>query len=187
MRSRRAGAASALAVAAVAMLAASCGGGDSGVQSWADDVCTEVNTWADRVTDAVQGVVAQGFDVSAEQVRLGVDEAANATDDLVTGLRDLGRPDTESGDQAREQLDQLASDLEERRDRARKLLERPSSVSGTLQLVQAVAGEIEGATGDVRETLNDLEQVQPGDELRDAFQNSEPCQQLRDRDFSLGG
>jgi hypothetical protein len=184
MSSRRVTFARTLALAALALLPASCGGGDGGgTQDWANGVCRELDTWASRLQDAVSGVVAQGLNATPQQLRLAVEEAVSATDDLVSSLDGLERPDSESVTTASQQLDALGTRLERRVGDVREAL---GQGGGAIALVTTVGSKISEAARDVRATLQRIEQIEPEGELADAFSTSEECEALRQRELPGG-
>src|SRR4051794_8163150 len=108
---RRRLAVAAVPFAALALIAAGCGGDKddtSGATPWADDVCTAVTTWTGSLNDAASSL-------SANLTRQGLDDAADdakdATGTFVDELQGLGTPDTAAGAEAKDIVDQLASDL----------------------------------------------------------------------------
>ena len=50
---------------------------------------------------------AQG-DISKDSLTTAVDDAKSATETFTSDIEDLGKPDTEAGQQAKESIDQLA-------------------------------------------------------------------------------
>ena len=53
-------------------------------------------------------------------------------------------------------------------------------VAGTLALVASVVAEVEGATADGRETLQELRELDPGGELQQAFEDEDACDALQE-------
>src|SRR6185295_17528994 len=96
----------------VAMLVASgCGGSgggssESATETWANGVCSSLNTWKTSVTQA--GASITGGNMSQDQVTSAVNDVKDATSKLSSDLKGLGRPDTESGQQAQEALTKLS-------------------------------------------------------------------------------
>jgi hypothetical protein len=182
----------ALAVAAISLLglvslaAAGCGGDDqSSAEQWADSVCTELNTWADSVTTTITGVMSQGLGITGSDLRTAANQASAATSRLVDGLREIGPPDTESGEQAQQDLQQLGDGLEQHADKARDLVEGGSSSgSGLVAVARSVLVEIGAAADEVQSALGSLEQA--GDDIKSGIDSSDACTNLRDRDFASG-
>jgi methyl-accepting chemotaxis protein len=180
----------ALPVVSLVMLlsvaAAGCGGDDtSSAESWANDVCTELDTWATSVTTAIRGVMSQGTSVTGADLKAAANEASTATSDLVDGLEQIDPPDTDSGDQAQQQLSQLGDELQQDADQVRSLVQNtPSSVSGLIATAQSVLGQIGTAADQVKATLTSLQQL--GSDLRTGIDQSDACTDLRNKDFTGG-
>jgi len=93
--------------ATLAILGAGCGGSDtSAEEEWAGDVCSAVSDWEDQVKQSADDVTEQlkspGTGTLAA-IEADVQEAVDATDKLGDDLRELEPPDTEAGDQAKQQ------------------------------------------------------------------------------------
>ena len=175
----------ALAVA-LSVVAAGCGGDDSSdAERWATDVCTDLNTWADSITTAITGVMSQGLSVTRSDLRTAANQAQNATSRLVDDLRAIGPPDTDSGEQAQQELQQLGDSIEQHANETRELVEGASSSgAGLVATARSVLVEIGAAADQLKTALNSFEQA--GDDIREGIQASDACSQLRDRDFVSG-
>ena len=182
----------ALAVAAaslvvlLAVAAAGCGGDDtSSADQWADSVCTDLNTWADSMTTTITGVMSQGLGVTSGDLRAAANQAKSATTRLVDDLREIGPPDTESGQQAQQQVEQLGDSLEQHTNKARDLVQGASgSGAGVVDTARSVLVEIGAAADEVKSALTSLQQA--GQDIRDGIESSDACSQLRNRDFAGG-
>src|ERR1700752_1665999 len=99
---------------ALVLAAAGCGGSDreeDPTAAWAAGFCSAITSW----TDDLQSITSEfsdtsnlsqdGLDAAAEDVR-------TSTERLVDDLKDLGAPDTESGQEVKSSLDSLGSTLE---------------------------------------------------------------------------
>src|SRR4029453_2923191 len=92
-------------------LAAGCGGddGDGGGSSgteWADGLCSAITDWTESVQATSNSL--KGGNLSEDSLKEAADDFKSATQEFVDDVRGLGTPDTESGEQAKEQIDQLA-------------------------------------------------------------------------------
>lgn len=171
-------------VAALAVAAAGCGGDDeASAEAWADDVCTELDTWADSIATAISGVMSQGLGVTRNDLSVAANQASRATSQLVDDLREIGPPDTESGEQAQEELQRLGDSLEQHADTARERVEGASG-SGLAEVGRSVLVEIGAAADEVEAALGSLQDA--GDDLRDGIEASAACRDLRERDFATG-
>ncbi|HEY9457006.1 MAG TPA: hypothetical protein VIQ56_03800 [Gaiella sp.] len=173
-------------VAALAVAAAGCGGDDqSDAEQWADSVCTDLNTWADSMTTTISGVMSQGLGVTRNDLQAAANQASSATTRLVDNLREIGPPDTESGQAAQQQLQQVGDSIERHATKARDLVESGSSSgAGLVATARSVLVEIGAAADEVKGALSSLQQA--GEDIRSGIEASDACSQLRDRDFASG-
>jgi len=167
------------AVAALALVAAGCGGSDnspsaSPTDEWADGFCTAITTW----TDSIHSVTEQFTDLSSFS-QDGLEEAANdvkgATEDLGDDLQGLGAPDTESGQAVKDSIDELTSTLESE---VATIEETAQGVSG----LTAIPGAITSITSSLTamgtafsSTFQALEDADAEGELQTALEDSPAC------------
>jgi hypothetical protein len=167
-------------VAGVALVAAGCGGGDSeatSAEEWADEFCTIVGDWRDdldRIGDELDD------DFSADSLEQAAEEADQATDDFVNELRDLGGPDTESGDVVEQEVEELGDTVEDEREELRDAIEDADGLSGAAEAVGAVGRSLADMAVALEETLRAIDDADPGGELRTALEESEACDQVTD-------
>ena len=179
--------AAAALVAALSLVAAGCGGDDtSSSEPWADSVCTDLNTWADSMTTTITGVMSQGLSVSSSDLEAAANQAQSATSRLVDDLRQIGPPDTESGQQAQQELQQLGDEIEQHATKARDLVEGASGsgAAGIVATARSLLVEIGAAADEVKSAATSLGQA--GQDIRDGIESSDSCKTLRDRDFASG-
>ena len=171
----------ALSLGCLLALAAGCGEEESGAGAWADDVCSSVEEWRENLTSLV--VDAQTEGLSRDTVLTAVEGGVRATRRLRDRLEDLGPPDTEAGDEIEQELDELADNVvtsvEKARDEAEALPEG-QSVPEMLQSLTGIASDLQSLVGDVQTTFADLQELEPGREVEEAFESSEDCQSLRE-------
>lgn len=166
-------------VAVAALLAAGCGG-EPEAQSWAGDVCDELNEWTEELRGIAQDAEAEG-DV-LETYRERIDAAEDATRDLAEDLADLGPPETEAGTEIEEELQTLADDLRARLALIRTQTEelQAGSLSAFLEGLAAIAEEVESAGAEIRASLDRIGELDPAGELRDGFEEADSCRRLRE-------
>ena len=112
-------------------------------------------------------------------------QASSATTRLVDNLREIGPPDTESGQAAQQQLQQVGDSIERHATKARDLVESGSSSgAGLVATARSVLVEIGAAADEVKGALSSLQQA--GEDIRSGTEASDACSQLRDRDFASG-
>ena len=157
---------------ALTFATAGCGGGDdtSATEAWAGDVCSSLTAWVDAIESATASIQSNP---SMDGLRSAVDDAKQATETLTDDLRGLGRPDTEAGQEAEQTIDELATELQSGID------EIESESSDGLGALTALSATLTTIGGKVSSTFDQLEQLDAGGELQDAFENSDSCDELR--------
>jgi uncharacterized protein YoxC len=179
-RTRRARLPLLIAVVVGALLAAGCGGDDtseaSGTTDWADGVCTAITTWTESLTAAAASATA---DPSREGLEGAVADVESATETLQEDLKGLGEPDTEAGEEAQQELEQLSGDLSEDVQKIETAVEDVSGASDVLSATSTVSGTLVSMGDRISSAFEQLEQVDGSDELRDAFEQADACTDLR--------
>src|SRR5207247_6169273 len=93
----------------VAIVAISgCGGSNqSDAEKWADDVCTSIGDWRQVVSSLATDLTqkAKNGTLTVNDLKSGLNTAADETKTLADDLRDAGPPNTEAGTEARQKLD----------------------------------------------------------------------------------
>jgi hypothetical protein len=169
-----------LAILAGALLAAGCGGDDdetSGANEWASSVCSAVTTWTESVSAAATSL--QGGNLSENSLKGAVDDVTDATKTLADELQDVGEPDTEDGQQAKDSLDQLSKDVEDGVQALEDEVDSASSGSGILDAISQISATLATMSRQVAGVVDELEQLDPAGELDDALNNADECSSLR--------
>jgi methyl-accepting chemotaxis protein len=167
-------------ILATAVLAAGCGSDDNETPpatQWASDVCTAVSTWADSLRESASSF--QGGNISADGLKSAAGDVKSATDTLADDLKGVGKPDTEAGAEAQSAVEKLGDDLSEQADTIESAVDDVSGVNGVLGAVSTVTGALATMSAQVTATVDQLAQLDPGGELRQAFDDAPPCQDLR--------
>ena len=164
----------------VVLALAGCGGDDgpNASEDYADGVCSSLSTWTDDVETTIKTLADQGLAVDEEQVRSAIDDVKTANERLTNDLEDLGAPDTEDGEQAKQELDELTTVLSAQVNKVDQALDsgsRPAVIAGT------ITGAVATAATAVDTAYQNLRQLDPAGELRDAFEDSDECKQLEDQ------
>ena len=169
-----------LALVAVPALAGCGNDEESASEQWAGDVCSELGTWVTGVEEAVRSLTENPLSLDEAAVQAATEDVRAATDDLVDELAALERPETEAGEQARDELDDLATQLEQQFDDIEEEAE-----SGSLSLV-TVTSALAVASAAVKSSFESLQSLDGGDELRDGFEDAGSCDSLQDQVDTLG-
>ena len=166
---------------AAAVLAAGCGGADSSSSNgssatpagdWANSVCDAFTIWTNAITSAGQSVQDNPTE---DGLRAAGDEIKSATQTLSDELKSVGTPDTESGQQAKDAVDQLATKLDANLQKIETAINDASGASGALTAVSTAAATLVTMRNDLETTFRQLEQIDAQGELADAFQRSDAC------------
>jgi hypothetical protein len=98
-----------IGILAAALLLASCGGdsGSSASEDYASSACGDLSTWVTDVNGAITSLTDAGLATDREDVRSSVDQATDATNELLSSLEELGPPETDAGRQAKSELDKV--------------------------------------------------------------------------------
>ena len=169
-------------VLALMAIAVGCAGDEGSGDDWAGDVCAEVNDWADEVDATIESLGEQGLELDEDDLRAAADRVSEATDDLEAGLEDLGPPETEQGQEAEAELERLADELREQLG----VIEGALGGNDPLEAAATVATAFAAAANEVQRSIETLENLDPGGELADEFEDSDECQKLRERVENTG-
>jgi hypothetical protein len=165
----------ALPVLVLALLAAGCGGDDdeSGATDWANGLCSAITQWTESVQATSSSL--RGGNLSEDSLKDAAEDFKSATQEFVDDVRGLGAPDTDAGDEAKEQLDELADSVDENVKELEDAVEGGSSLAAT---VSAVTGALSAMGQQLAAAFSSLEQLDAGGELEDAFRDAESCDEL---------
>jgi methyl-accepting chemotaxis protein len=168
----------ALAVLALTGIAAGCGGDDASDEdataAWASGFCSAITDW----TDELEGVTSQFSDasnLSEEGLRSAAEDVRSSTQTLVDELRDLGRPETASGEEVESALDDLSdtlesetAEIEDTADGVSNLTDLPGAITTITSSLSAMATSFSNA-------LTAIQNADVGDELQTALEDSPEC------------
>lgn len=163
----------------VGVLAAGCGGDDDGgsaTTEWANGLCEAISTWGDSIT--ATGESLRSGATNADDLREAVDEFQNATETFVDDIRDLDPPDTESGQQAQETLEQLADDVDENVTKVREAVDDAEGASEILEAATSISGTLSTMGQQLSSTFAELQQLDAEGELEEAFREADACDEL---------
>jgi hypothetical protein len=156
----------------------------SDTTEWADSVCTSLADWKTSIAGLAD--VDQG-DLTRESLQQKLDDAGDATEELVDDLKRLGPPDLEAGDEAEEALEDAADGLEESFDSLRTAAEDALDADSPTELVEQLAAlgpQFQALLQQISDTVSSLQSASifgdASDELEQAFADADSCQQLRD-------
>ena len=166
-----------LAVATALLLAAGCGDDEtSRATDWANSVCSATTTWSDSVSAAATSL--QGGNLSEDSVKSAVDDVTEATNTLADDLATVGKPETQDGRKAEDLVDQLAVQIDEGAKAIENAVDDVKGGTGILAAISTISATLASMTSEIGGIVDQLEQLDPGGELDDAFKNADECTSL---------
>ena len=170
----------AIVIAAIAMRLSD--DGQPTTEEWADEVCTSLSDWRTSITSLAD---VGDEPLTPDALREKLDEAGDATNELVTQLRGLGAPDLEAGDELQQQLDDSAAELESKYDALRDSAEAAADAPPAEfpQQLSGLASDFAALQTSISTTVSSLQHANVGEEskaeLEQAFADAPSCQSLR--------
>jgi hypothetical protein len=167
-------------VLAAALLAVGCGGDDepesTSATVWAGQLCTAVSGWVTVVKNAANGLTAGNL--SKDSLQSAGNDVKTATTTLVDDVKDLPTPQTEAGEQAKEQVDELADDLEKGADNIETAVDDLNDGGSVASAAATVGTTLATMQSQMKSTVDSVRELDAQGELRAAFQDAVPCQEL---------
>jgi uncharacterized phage infection (PIP) family protein YhgE len=170
--------------ATLAFSAAGCGGSEpSASEEWAGDVCSAVGDWQDQLEESASDIREQIQSPGAgtlAAIESEIQEAADASTELADELKSLDAPDTENGDQAKQQVDSLADQVEDTVDKTKETIDGLPENAGLRAVAEAVAPllpSLQALVTNVSATLAAVQEA--GSELKDGFDEAGSCERYR--------
>lgn len=164
------------------LAAAGCGGSSSSssnstssADDWASGVCSALTQWTNSVKSA--GNELKG-NVSKDSLNTAADDIKSASDTLVSDLKALGKPDTKQGQDAKNAMDQLSSEVKDDVQQMQDDVKNASGVQGAVTAAQSVSSTLSTMGNQINSAASKLDSADPDGELKKAFQNSSACDSL---------
>ena len=167
----------ALSLLAAALLTG-CGGDDGppSASEWADDLCTALGDWTSSITSAAESVTpgaVAGVARSGRGRRGGGDPDSSSTTS-----RAWRRPDLEAGQQAEQSVDELSDSLNAEVEKVKETAEG-ASLGNISETVSAISASFAAMSEQISTAFTELEGLDPGGELRTAFEEADSCSELQ--------
>ena len=169
---------------ALAVTAAGCGSsGQSAQEKWANDVCTQIGNWQKQMTDLVNGAKSAVQSPSAGTIstlQSDAKQAANATKDLETNLKNVGPAPGSNGQTAEQTLNSFASSMSKTINGLKSTVDSLSSsgsISQAATQLSSSAGQLSSLTSQTQTALNSVKQT--SSDLEKGFENASACKNLK--------
>jgi hypothetical protein len=159
----------------LAFVLAACGGGGSGTtttsgassaEQWAGGVCSAVSTYEHALTHAASSFTKNPSKAGMDDA---LSQAKQATDQLTTTLKGLGKPNTAAGQAARTTVEDLATTISS----DVKTIEHTANANA-LQAATSIATTLTAMKTSITQAIDKLEGLNGG-ELKDAFDSAPSC------------
>jgi hypothetical protein len=165
-------------LATLALLAAGCGGSSDtkANEAYANSVCSAIGTWQQEIKS-----IATDFSggVSQASLQTKVTQAGAATKTLVTQIKAVSPPDTSEGQAAKQQLDQLTTDINNTVDAASTALtevQANPSAAAVSATVATLAPQVQSLASETNSAISTLKSA--GGSLASAFTSTDSCKSL---------
>jgi hypothetical protein len=165
-------------IATLAMLAAGCGGSSDtkANEAYANSVCSAIGSWQQEIKS-----IASDFSggVSLASLQTKVTQAEAATKTLVTQIKAVSPPDTSEGQAAKQQLDQLTTDINNTVDAASTALtevQANPSAAAVSATVATLAPQVQSLASETNSAISTLKSA--GGSLASAFKSTDSCKSL---------
>jgi hypothetical protein len=162
---------------AVALLAAGCGSSKkntttttSSAVDWANSVCGAAVTYKTSLTDAAKSLTGNPSKAGLQDA---VNQMKSATDTFVSTIKGVGKPNTQSGQQAKATLDTLSTQLE-----ADSSTIQGATGEGLLAGVATATGALATAQTQIKTAFSTLKGLDAKGELGQAFSQASSCSSL---------
>jgi hypothetical protein len=142
-------------------------------ESWANGACSALTDYKTAVTTAVSSVQAAGLSEAALQT--AAKSISSATDTLVSSVKSLGVPNTAGGDQVKQALDTLTTQLQQDVDE----LQAAAKESSPVDALTKASATLTKAKGQLTTAADALKSADAKGELKDAFDTAPACADLR--------
>jgi ABC-type transporter Mla subunit MlaD len=167
---------------AIAVGAAGCGGGDESASTttpaeWADGFCTSVTTWTDEL-QRISDEFGDPSSASLDSLKQAANEVETATDAFLEDVRNLGAPETDSGQAVEDSLQTLADTVESEKADLKAAAEDVSDLSGVAAAVTAIGTSLNAMGTAFQQALTAIQNADTGGELETAFEQTDSCNEL---------
>ena len=169
-------------VSVLALPAAGCGGGDdepttTATDEWADELCTAITTWRDSLQQTGEGLQSLSS-LSRDSLDEAADDVRAATDTLGDEVRALGAPDTESGDEAKQAVEDFSSTVDSESADIEETIDGVSGITDVPAAAQDVSASLSSMYAALSTMLASIRTGDAQDELESAFESSAACDEI---------
>jgi ABC-type transporter Mla subunit MlaD len=167
------------------VLAAGCGGSSSSSSSsspspkdWANNLCSAITTWSTSVQTAGQSL--KSGNLSEGDLKKTTTEIKDATSTFSDDLKGLGKPNTDAGQQAKDAIDKLSTDIKDDVEKLQSTVNKAagSGTSGAVTAASGIATTLSTMSTQIASAASKLQQADAKGELEQGFKDAPACKKL---------
>ena len=164
--------------AVLAVVAAGCGGSSDtkANEAYANSVCSAIGNWEQQIKSIATSFIGG---VSQASFQASITQAEAATKTLVTQIKAVPPPDSSQGQAAKQQLDQLTTDINNTVDAASTALTQVQanpSAAALSATVATLAPQVQSLASETNAAISTLKDA--GGSLASAFKSTDSCKSL---------
>lgn len=172
-------------VALAVVLVAGCGGGGSSSSSsspspkdWADNLCSAITTWSNSVKTA--GESLKSGNLSEGDLKNTTSEIKSATNTFADDLKSLGKPNTDAGQQAKDAIDKLSTQINDDVDHLQSAVNDAAGqgTKGAVTAASSIATSLSTMSTQIASAASKLQQADAKGELEQGFRDAPACKKL---------
>jgi hypothetical protein len=164
----------------LALAVSGCGGDDSSAsatEEWAEGFCTAITDWTAAITEStdelrnLSSLSPESFEEAAGNLR-------TATSDFADDLRALGAPETESGEEAKQAIDEFSAALEDDSAEIESAIQDVSGITDVPAAVQAITAALTSMNEAFTSMISTIREGDAAEELETALEDADACADL---------
>jgi hypothetical protein len=165
-------------LAVLVLVGAGCGGSSDtkANEAYANSVCSAIGSWEQQIKSIASSFSAG---VTPASLEANVTQAEAATKTLVTQIKAVPPPDTSQGQAAKQQLDQLTTDISNTIDAAQTAItqiQANPSAAAISAIVATLAPQVQSLASETNSAVSSLKGA--GGSLASAFKSTDSCKSL---------
>jgi hypothetical protein len=173
-----------LAVVFSLTLVVGCGGDDEAANSdatveWAEGFCGAVSTWTDEL-ERLQDMFDDPASLSVDAIQDAAEDANAATETFLDEVRALGRPETDVGEEIESSVESLTDTIETEKAEVEEAIEDADGITGATSALATIGTSLSAMATAFQETVTLLRGSDASEELQDAFEQADACDELND-------
>ena len=172
-------------LALAVVLVAGCGGGGSSSsssspspQDWANGLCSAITTWSNSVKTA--GESLKSGSLTEADLKNSTSEIKSATNQFAEDLKGLGKPNTDAGQQAKDAIDKLSTEINDDVDTLSSAVDDAAGngTKGAVTAASSIATSLSTMSTQIAAAASKLQQADAKGEIEQGFRDAPACKKL---------